>query len=85
MNNLLSQKDTQAVLDILVEQLGVQQTQLTPEARISSSHSGMWPQSVTSFAALCNNRARAVPHAPAPIIVILILPQCRFGCPWMWI
>ncbi len=34
MNNLLSQKDTKAVLDILVEQLGVDEAQLTPEARL---------------------------------------------------
>ena len=34
MNNLLSETDTKAVLDILVEQLGVQEDQLTPEARI---------------------------------------------------
>ena len=34
MNNILSAKDTQAVLDVLVEQLGVQRTQLTPDAKI---------------------------------------------------
>ena len=34
MNNILSDKDTQAILDILVEQLGVQRAQLTPEAKI---------------------------------------------------
>ena len=34
MNNLLSENDTKAVLDILVEQLGVQETQLTEEARL---------------------------------------------------
>jgi acyl carrier protein len=34
MSNQLSEKDTKAVLDILVEQLGVQQAQLTPEARL---------------------------------------------------
>lgn len=34
MNNRLSDKDTQAVLDILVEQLGVQRAQLTPDAKI---------------------------------------------------
>jgi acyl carrier protein len=34
MNNLLSEKDTKAVLEVLVEQLGVQPEQLTPEARI---------------------------------------------------
>ncbi len=34
MNNILSGKDTQAVLDILVEQLGVQRAQLTPDAKI---------------------------------------------------
>ena len=34
MNDLLSKTDTKAVLDILVEQLGVQETQLTPDARL---------------------------------------------------
>ncbi len=34
MSNLLSEKDTKAVLKILVEQLGVQPAQLTPEARL---------------------------------------------------
>ncbi len=34
MNNLLSETDTKVVLDILVEQLGVQKSQLTPEARL---------------------------------------------------
>jgi len=34
MNNILSERDTKAVLDILVEQLGVQEAQLTPEARL---------------------------------------------------
>jgi acyl carrier protein len=34
MNNILSDKDTQAVLDILVVQLGVQRAQLTPDAKI---------------------------------------------------
>ena len=34
MNNILSDKDTQAIFDILVEQLGVQRTQLTPNAKI---------------------------------------------------
>jgi len=34
MNKTLSDKDTQAVLDILVEQLGVQRAQLTPDAKI---------------------------------------------------
>ena len=34
MNNILSQQDTKAVLDILVEQLGVEREHLTPEARI---------------------------------------------------
>lgn len=34
MNNLLSEKDTRAVLDILVEQLGVQESQLTADARL---------------------------------------------------
>jgi acyl carrier protein len=34
MNNILSENDTKAVLDILVEQLGTQREQLTPEARL---------------------------------------------------
>ena len=34
MNNILSEKGTKALCDILVEQLGVDQTQLTPDARI---------------------------------------------------
>src|SRR5262245_10583429 len=34
MNNILSEQDTRAVLDILVEQLGVEERQITPEARI---------------------------------------------------
>ena len=34
MNNILSDKDTQAIFDILVEQLGVQRAQLTPNAKI---------------------------------------------------
>ena len=34
MNNILSDTDTQAVLDILVEELGVQRAQLTAIARI---------------------------------------------------
>jgi acyl carrier protein len=34
MNNILSEKDTQAVFDLLVEQLGVAQPQLTPDARL---------------------------------------------------
>ncbi len=34
MNNLLSEKDSQALIDILVEQLGVAPEQLTPDARI---------------------------------------------------
>ena len=34
MNNILSKKDTQALLDILVEQLGVEPAQLTADARI---------------------------------------------------
>ncbi len=34
MNNILSDKDTQALFDLLVEQLGVPREQLTPEARI---------------------------------------------------
>ena len=34
MNNLLSENRTKAVLDILVEQLGVQASQLTPDARL---------------------------------------------------
>ena len=34
MNSILSEKDTKAVLEILVEQLGVEESQLTPEARL---------------------------------------------------
>jgi acyl carrier protein len=34
MNELLSESQTKAVLDILVEELGVQATQLTPDARL---------------------------------------------------
>jgi acyl carrier protein len=34
MNNVLSETDTNIVLDILVEQLGVEKSQLTPEARL---------------------------------------------------
>ena len=34
MNNLLSEKDTKAVLDILVAQLGVSEAQLTSDARL---------------------------------------------------
>lgn len=34
MNNLLSEKDTQAVLAILVQELDVQAAQLTPDARL---------------------------------------------------
>jgi acyl carrier protein len=34
MNNILSDKDAQAVLDILVEQLGVPRAQLTSGAKI---------------------------------------------------
>lgn len=34
MNNLLSETDTRAVADILIEQLGVQENQLTPDARL---------------------------------------------------
>lgn len=34
MNNLLNEKDTRVVMGILVEQLGVQETQLTAEARL---------------------------------------------------
>ncbi len=34
MNNLLSESDTKAVLDILFEQLGVQEAQVTPDARL---------------------------------------------------
>jgi acyl carrier protein len=34
MNNLLSEKDTKAVLDILVRELGVSEAQLVPEARL---------------------------------------------------
>jgi len=32
MNDLLSQADTRAVLDILIEQLGVEKAQLIPDA-----------------------------------------------------
>jgi acyl carrier protein len=35
MNNILSDMDTKAVRDILVEQLGVQEARLTPEARLA--------------------------------------------------
>lgn len=34
MQNILPDKDTQAILDILVEQLNVQRIQLTPHANI---------------------------------------------------
>ena len=34
MKDILSERDTKAVLDILVEQLGVQEAQLTSEARL---------------------------------------------------
>ncbi len=34
MNNLLSEHDGRAVLEVLAEQLGVTQGQLTPEARL---------------------------------------------------
>jgi acyl carrier protein len=34
MNNILSETDANALFDILVEQLGVEKSQLTPEARI---------------------------------------------------
>ena len=34
MNNLLSETDSKAALDILVEQLGVTREQLSPEARL---------------------------------------------------
>ena len=34
MNNLLTEKDTDAVLDIIIEQLNVGREQLTPEARL---------------------------------------------------
>ena len=34
MNSILSEKDKKAVLEILVEQLGVEESQLTPEARL---------------------------------------------------
>jgi acyl carrier protein len=33
-NNTLSEKDTKAVLNILIEQLGVQEAQLAPDARL---------------------------------------------------
>jgi acyl carrier protein len=34
MNNLLSETDTNAVFDIIIEQLNVEREQLTPEARL---------------------------------------------------
>ncbi len=34
MNNMLSEEDTKAVLAILVQELDVQESQLTPEARL---------------------------------------------------
>jgi acyl carrier protein len=34
MNDLLSEKDTKAVLAILVQELGVNENQLTPDARL---------------------------------------------------
>jgi acyl carrier protein len=34
MNAILCEKDTKAVLEILAEQLGVKESQLTPEARM---------------------------------------------------
>jgi acyl carrier protein len=34
MNNVLSETDARIVLDILTEQLGVERSQLTPEARL---------------------------------------------------
>jgi len=34
MNNILSEADTNAVLDIIIEQLDVEKSQLTPEARL---------------------------------------------------
>jgi len=34
MNNVLSERDTKAVFRILTEQLGVQEAQLTPDARL---------------------------------------------------
>ena len=34
MNNMLSEKDTLAIQDIIIRQLDVQRDQLTPEARI---------------------------------------------------
>ena len=34
MNNILSESDTNAVLDIIIEQLNVQKAQLTPQARL---------------------------------------------------
>jgi acyl carrier protein len=34
MNSILSEKDRKAVLEILVEQLGVEESQLTPTARL---------------------------------------------------
>jgi acyl carrier protein len=40
MNNILSEQDRTAVLDILVEQLGVPQSQLTPNAKIHADLGG---------------------------------------------
>jgi acyl carrier protein len=34
MNDILSERDSKAVRDILVEQLGVSEAQLTPDARL---------------------------------------------------
>jgi acyl carrier protein len=34
MNNILSEKDTLAIQDVIIRQLDVQRDQLTPEARI---------------------------------------------------
>lgn len=39
MNNILSEPDKQAVLDILVEQLGTRREQLVPEAKIQADFS----------------------------------------------
>ena len=36
MNDILSDKDAQAVLDILTEQTGAQRGQLTPQARLQA-------------------------------------------------
>ena len=39
-NTMLSETDTKAVLDILIEQLGVREEQLTPDARLMDDLGG---------------------------------------------